>query len=90
MHQRNESVPLEAEVSEHEKLRSVEEIIKEKDKEIAELKEALSISKTQITFLQHENFQLKVNQILQRKLKSDMDENRGKSKKFLLLTKCRR
>ena len=83
LHQHDESVPLEPEVSEHEEVRSTEDIIK--DKEISELKQAFSIAQSQITFLQHENFQLKVNQLLQRKLKLDMEENRGKGKNIIVV-----
>ena len=85
MHQHDELVPMEHEVLEHEEVRLVEDIIKEKDKEILELKEAFSISQSRITFLERENIQLKMNELLQSKYKSNMEANRGKGKKIFVI-----
>ena len=45
-------------------IKSIEDIIKEEDKYISELKEAFSSAQSQITFLEWENIELKMNQLL--------------------------
>ena len=56
LHQLDEQAPLDVEIIEQVEDKSFEEIIKEKDEEILELREIFSIANSQIIFLQQENF----------------------------------
>ena len=83
LHQHDEHMPLEVEVEEKVEFKSVEEIISDKDEEIEELRRIFSIANSQITFLQQENFQLKVKQLIQRKTKSELEVDKGEGKKII-------
>ena len=47
------------------------------------MRRIFSIANSQITFLNQENFQLKVKQLLQRKHKLDLEEDECKGKKII-------
>ena len=70
-------------MAEHVKEKSVEEIIKEKYEEIAELSEIFAMEISLITFLQQENLQLKVKQLPQDKLKAHIEADKGKWKELV-------
>ena len=80
LHQHSEPTPLEVEVVDQVEVKSTEDIIRDSDEEIIGLRKIFSIANSQITFLQQENFQLKVKLLLQSKPKPYLEADKGKGK----------
>ena len=69
-----------ADIDMHEEDKSPEQTINEKEAKIRELKDKLSKENFMITFLQQENKQLQVKQLLLSKPKADLEKDGGKGK----------
>jgi len=73
----------------HEEHKSPEEVIKEKEEEIRDLKDKLSKANFTIAFLQQENRKLQVNQLFLTKPKADLEVEEEKVSMPLMLSSLR-